>query len=51
VLVAQGWLADCPSGTKDVYKLYDESFRGKGHLSQIQEEAQALIGHVLAANK
>jgi phosphoglucomutase len=26
-----------------VYKLYAESFKGKDHLKQIQEEARALI--------
>ena len=51
VVTEQGWFAARPSGTEDVYKLYVESFRGKDHLKRIQEEAQALIGHVLAANK
>lgn len=48
VVTEQGWFAARPSGTEDVYKLYAESFRGKDHLKQIQEEAQALIGHTLA---
>jgi len=51
VVTAQGWFAARPSGTEDVYKLYAESFRGKEHLKQIQEEAQALIGTVLASSK
>ena len=47
VVTEQGWFAARPSGTEDVYKLYAESFRGKEHLNQIQEEAQALITKVL----
>jgi len=41
--------AALPSGTEDVYKFYGESFQGKEHLKQIQEEAQALIGRALAS--
>ncbi|HSL03296.1 MAG TPA: phosphoglucomutase (alpha-D-glucose-1,6-bisphosphate-dependent) [Nitrospiraceae bacterium] len=48
VVTEQGWFAARPSGTEDVYKLYAESFRGKDHLLQIQEEAQALITIALA---
>ena len=51
VVTEQGWFAARPSGTEDVYKLYAESFRGKDHLKQIQEEAQALITKVLAQAK
>jgi phosphoglucomutase len=47
VVTEQGWFAARPSGTEDVYKLYAESFRGKDHLKQIQEEAQALISKAL----
>ncbi len=49
VVTEQGWFAARPSGTEDVYKLYAESFRGKEHLKQIQEEAQALIARVLSS--
>jgi len=48
VITAHGWFAARPSGTEEVYKLYAESFRGSEHLRRIQEEAQALIGSVLA---
>jgi phosphoglucomutase len=48
VVTEQGWFAARPSGTEDVYKLYAESFRGKDHLKQIQEEAQGLIGKALS---
>jgi phosphoglucomutase len=51
VVTEQGWFAARPSGTEDVYKLYAESFRGKEHLKQIQEEAQALITKALASAK
>ena len=43
-----GWFAARPSGAEDVYKLYAESFRGKEHLLQIQEEVHALIGNAFA---
>jgi phosphoglucomutase len=51
VVTEQGWFAARPSGTEDVYKLYAESFRGKDHLRQIQDEAQSLIRKALAASK
>mgnify|MGYP001567752760 FL=1 len=51
VVTEQGWFAARPSGTEDVYKLYAESFRGKDHLKQIQNEAQALITKALASAK
>ena len=50
VVTDQGWFAARPSGTEDVYKLYAESFRGKVHLKQIQEEAQALIAKAFSAD-
>jgi len=48
VVTDRGWFAARPSGTEDVYKLYAESFSGKGHLKLIQDEAQALIAQALA---
>lgn len=47
VMTENGWFAARPSGTEDVYKIYAESFRGDGHLRQIQEEAQQLIAAIL----
>ena len=44
---ASGWFAARPSGTEDVYKLYAESFRGPGHLAEIQEEARAIVAAAL----
>jgi phosphoglucomutase len=49
IMTDHGWFAARPSGTEDVYKLYAESFRGREHLSRIQEEAQALIKKAFAA--
>jgi len=43
VIAENGWFAVRPSGTEDVYKIYAESFRGRKHLLQIQEEAEATI--------
>jgi phosphoglucomutase len=43
VVAENGWFAARPSGTEDVYKIYAESFRGKDHLRQIQQQAQGAI--------
>jgi phosphoglucomutase len=48
VSTQQGWFAARPSGTENVYKIYAESFRGREHLAQIQEEARAIVGAALA---
>jgi phosphoglucomutase len=47
VVTENGWFAARPSGTEDVYKLYAESFRGRDHLKQIQDEARAIVGEAL----
>jgi phosphoglucomutase len=44
-----GWFAARPSGTEDVYKIYAESFKGRPHLRQIQQQAQAAITAVFEA--
>jgi len=49
VIAENGWFAARPSGTEDVYKIYAESFRGRDHLKQIQEEAQTIVAGVLGA--
>lgn len=46
VVTKNGWFAARPSGTEDIYKIYTESFKGKAHLRQIQEEAQAIVNQV-----
>lgn len=43
VVTENGWFAARPSGTEDIYKIYTESFRGQGHLKEIQEQAQAIV--------
>ena len=45
-----GWFAARPSGTEDVYKLYAESFKGREHLRQIQDEARAIVTAALGVN-
>jgi phosphoglucomutase len=47
VTAENGWFAARPSGTEEVYKIYAESFKGKEHLSRIQEEAQAIVSKAL----
>jgi phosphoglucomutase len=47
VTTENAWFAARPSGTEDVYKIYAESFRGPGHLAQVQEEARAVVGAAL----
>lgn len=49
VIAKSGWFAARPSGTEDIYKIYAESFKGADHLHRIQEEAQTMVGDVLAA--
>ena len=48
VITENGWFAARPSGTEHIYKVYTESFKGKAHMRQIQEEAQAIITAALA---
>jgi phosphoglucomutase len=46
VVAASGWFAVRPSGTEDVYKIYAESFKGKDHLKQLQDDARSLVAEV-----
>jgi phosphoglucomutase len=43
VVTKNGWFAARPSGTEDINKIYAESFIGKDHLKQIQEEAEKIV--------
>ena len=43
VTTENGWFAARPSGTENIYKIYAESFLGKGHLNKIIEEAQTIV--------
>ncbi len=47
VVTENGWFAARPSGTEEIYKLYAESFRGKGHLREVQKEAQEIVDKAL----
>jgi phosphoglucomutase len=48
VIANNGWFAARPSGTEEIYKIYAESFLGRDHLRQIQDEAQAIVSETLA---
>ncbi|GAA5077617.1 phosphoglucomutase [Thermocatellispora tengchongensis] len=48
VCTAEAWFAARPSGTEDVYKIYAESFRGPGHLAEVQEAARAVVDAALS---
>jgi len=49
VIAEGGWFAARPSGTEEIYKIYAESFRGRDHLLQIENQAQEIIRKALAA--
>ena len=48
VETANGWFAARPSGTENIYKIYAESFKGKEHLQQLQEEAQKVVNDAIS---
>jgi phosphoglucomutase len=43
VVTENGWFAARPSGTEDVYKIYCESFKGQGHLTDLITEARNIL--------
>ncbi|MFD1543152.1 phosphoglucomutase (alpha-D-glucose-1,6-bisphosphate-dependent) [Nonomuraea guangzhouensis] len=47
VSTESAWFAARPSGTEDVYKIYAESFKGPGHLAEVQEAARSLVSATL----
>ncbi|HUR06257.1 MAG TPA: phosphoglucomutase (alpha-D-glucose-1,6-bisphosphate-dependent) [Nonomuraea sp.] len=47
VSTESAWFAARPSGTEDVYKIYAESFKGPGHLAEVQEAARSLVSSTL----
>jgi phosphoglucomutase len=49
VVAASGWFAARPSGTENIYKIYAESFRSRGHLEEILHEAQRIVDHTVNA--
>ena len=48
VETAHGWFAARPSGTENIYKIYAESFKGREHLHQLQEEAKEIVHQAIA---
>jgi phosphoglucomutase len=50
VIAEDGWFAARPSGTEEIYKIYAESFIGRDHLRQIEEEAQTIVSEALGRN-
>jgi phosphoglucomutase len=48
VITKNGWFAARPSGTEDIYKIYAESFLGRGHLDRILDEAQSVVGSAIS---
>lgn len=49
VVTENGWFAARPSGTEEIYKIYAESFRGRDHLHQLQQEAQEMVAAAFKA--
>ena len=49
VVTDHGWFAARPSGTENIYKIYAESFRDKGHLATIVQEAQEIVTDALGS--
>ncbi|MDO5747508.1 MAG: phosphoglucomutase (alpha-D-glucose-1,6-bisphosphate-dependent) [Actinomycetaceae bacterium] len=47
VVTENAWFAARPSGTEDIYKIYGESFKGPEHLTQVQEQARAVVSQAL----
>jgi phosphoglucomutase len=50
VVTENGWFAARPSGTEDIYKIYAESFKGREHLLQIQNEARDIVAAALSGD-
>ena len=44
VVTENAWFVARPSGTEEMYRIYAESFLGEGHLRQILEEAEFIVG-------
>src|SRR5262249_17681167 len=44
-----GWFAARPSGTEEIYKIYAESFRGRAHLREIQDDARRVVANALSS--
>lgn len=49
VVTTNGWFAVRPSGTENIYKIYAESFRDKGHLDNILDDARQIVSIALSS--
>jgi len=49
VVTQNGWFAARPSGTEELYKIYAESFKGREHLQQIQQQAREIVSAALGS--
>jgi phosphoglucomutase len=49
VVTDNGWFAARPSGTEEIYKIYDESFIDHQHLQTIIKEAQDIVSTAFKA--
>jgi phosphoglucomutase len=49
VISSDGWFAARPSGTEPICKVYTESFLGEEHRMRIENEAVAMLDHMLGA--
>ncbi|WP_326726357.1 hypothetical protein OHT59_46290 [Streptomyces sp. NBC_00243] len=49
MMAAVAWIAARPSGTEDVHNIHAEAFLGPDRLSQVQDEAKAVVGRRWAA--
>jgi len=47
VVADHGWFAARPSGTEDLYKIYEQSFRSEAHLREVQQGARDALARVL----
>src|ERR1700751_3109839 len=47
VVAKSGWVAGRPSGTRNIYKIYAESFQSESHLQAILSEAQEMVNNAL----
>ncbi|MFT5176422.1 MAG: phosphoglucomutase [Gammaproteobacteria bacterium] len=43
VTATSGWFAARLFGTEHIYKIYAESFKDKGHLQSLRQEAQDIV--------
>jgi len=51
VVASSGWFAARPSGTEDIYKIYAESFQGRGHLNLLLSEAREIVSNALGSSE